>query len=386
MDKPETFLKCRGLRYVSCPDQYGYGMAARAYIHGLMKIGIPLTWTPMFDAHPWTHPYFPTGVLSPEYAEIETVCNRSIHYDTVIIHAVPEYYPLWIKREKGKYLIGYTVWETDLLPSHWPPLLNQMDMIMVPTKWNRDVFKSCGVTVPIEVIPHIHVPLFSENPDPDWDIDKKERVFYIINDWTIRKAVWKTIECYLETFTADDPTLLIVKTSRHDFTQKNPWKRFSNTKYLVQKMCRRYRNPARILLLNSHLSSKQIAAIHTRGECYISLGHSEGWGLGAFDAAGAGNAVIITDYGGPREYLPRDLAFLVNCTEMPVSDHTGAGSYTSDQHWGQPDLDVAKNFIRLVFNQPLVARSMGEKLRAAIRSSFSEKVVIDKLKKVLEGV
>ena len=41
-------------------------------------------------------------------------------------------------------------------------------------------------------------------------------------------------------------------------------------------------------------------AIHAIGDCYVSLTHGEGWGMGAFDAATLGKPVLITGWGSPR--------------------------------------------------------------------------------------
>jgi glycosyltransferase involved in cell wall biosynthesis len=377
------FPRIRGLKYVSCPDQYGYGTAALAYIHGFLHSGIPVTWTPVIAGKPWAGRHLPVGRLFRDYQALQPVCNRAIDYNAVIIHAVPEQYPDWIRREKGKFLIGYSVWETDRLPGHWPFILNRMGLIMVPTQWNRDVYRRSGVSVPIEVIPHIHAPLPEADPSPPWDIDENERVFYTVGDWTNRKAVWKTIRCYLGAFSAADPTVLVVKTSRYDLTRNSHWRRFFNTSSRLKKLLRRHACPARVLLLNSRLDRSQIAALHARGECFVSLAHSEGWGLAAFEAAGAGNPVIITDYGGPREYLPADLAFMVKSSEIPVHDPAGSPSYGRDQLWGDPDLEEAKNHLRYVFHQRDISRRKGEQLAAYVRGSFSEEAVMGRMKKIL---
>lgn len=91
----------------------------------------------------------------------------------------------------------------------------------------------------------------------------------------------------------------------------------------------------------------------------------------------------LQDFGGPREYLPADLAFMVKSSEIPVSDPVASQSYTLDQHWGNPDLDEAKNYLRCVFQQREISKFRGKQLAAIIRSSFAEEVVMGKLKKIL---
>jgi hypothetical protein len=51
------------------------------------------------------------------------------------------------------------------------------------------------------------------------------------------------------------------------------------------------------------VSGRVIDAVHATGDCYVSLSHGEGWGMGAFDAATLGKPVLIAPYGGPADYL-----------------------------------------------------------------------------------
>ncbi len=218
-----------GIKYVGLHENSGYGIAARRYLLGLRRSGVPLTWTPMVPGGKlkslYYTPFEGRGVGDPQ---LDPLCNRPIAYDVVILHTVPEYYPMLAEREEGKHVVGCTVWETDRVPRHWPGLLNRMDHLMVPCSWNQQVFKRCGVTPPISVIPHIAA---SEEPDGRRGfrgIPDKNYVFYTIGAWTTRKAPWKTIACYLQTFSARDPVTLVVKTSKRDFTRPKIW-RFRRT-------------------------------------------------------------------------------------------------------------------------------------------------------------
>ena len=72
-----------------------------------------------------------------------------------VVHLVPEYYPLVQGVLPDGPFVAHTVWETDRIPRHWPELLNATDLIVVPTEWNRDVFRAGGVRTPMAVVPHV---------------------------------------------------------------------------------------------------------------------------------------------------------------------------------------------------------------------------------------
>lgn len=368
-----------GIKYISPLDNTGYGLAARAYLKGLIRNGIPVTWTPLVHGRSLGLGYEPLRQRFDGEEILAQICNRDIPYDTVIMHLVPEYYPHFIQQEQGKLIIGYTVWETDRIPRHWQALLNQCHKILVPSHFSREVFLEGGITSPIDVVPHISVYIQPAASDFLGKIDPQCCVFYTISDWIARKANELTIQVYLRAFTSSDNCLLVVKTGKYDLAHTRWKKFFFSTSRLISRLQARHANPSKIKLISEVLSDAQIQALHRRGDCYVSLTRSEGWGLGAFDAAAAGKPVIITGYGGQVEYLPDDLAYLVKFKMVPVAANAIWRSYTTDQHWAEPDLDDAVRLLQLVKEHPAEARHKGNLLKSLISENYSEQVVIRKM-------
>lgn len=374
-----------GLKYISLHESSGYGDAARAYLLGLMHAGLLLTWTPMVGGGrlgPYYRPFTGRRVGDPE---LDQVCNKPLDYDNVILHVIPEYVPFWKERDPDKCLIGYTVWETDRLPAHWPPLLNMLDRVLVPCQWNKSVFRQCDVSVPIDVIPHLIRQPPNESTENQWPVAPEDYVFYTIGTWTARKAIWNTVHCYLKTFSAFDRVVLIIKTSRMDFTRRCFSRFFRGTKSALREITKEYQNPARILLINREISAGEIVSLHRRGDCYISLCHSEGWGLGAFDAAALAKPVIMTGFGGQLDYLLPEYSYLVNYRLVPVEDGARRTSYSSDQHWAEPDLQNASNLMRQVFEGRSAAREKGKRLASYIHAAFDNEKTIERLISILNA-
>jgi glycosyltransferase involved in cell wall biosynthesis len=373
-------MACRGIKYVSLYEASGYGLAAHGYISGLLEAGFPVTWTPVTGGHRWSRFYY-QPFSGPRIGDplLDPICNKRMEYDKVLLHLTPEYIPFWRKREPEKILIGYSVWETSHLPRHWPDLLNQLNALLVPCQWNREVFAQSGVRIPIHVIPH----LLEEAPQPSsqaFVAECSDRfVFYGICPWTARKAPWNTIRAYLETFTAGDPVLLLLKTSRQDFTRGRLGQYIFHTGCNLRKLMARYKNPAPVMLVDRTLSRNSMMALHARGDCFVSLCHSEGWGLGSFEAAALGNPVLITNYGGQVDYLSPDLSYLVDSHLVPVQDRNGRGSYTSDQQWAEPSLAHASKLMREIFEDPQKARVKANALAQEIQKRFNRRRVTGQL-------
>lgn len=367
-----------GVKYVSLVEPSGYGIAAKRCILALARAGIPVTWTPMIGGHagpPYYRPCAATGVGDPD---LDPFCNRTMTYDVVIVHTVPEYFPFWIAAEHGRPIVGHTVWETTALPAHWPPLLNAVDRLFVPCRWNKTVFEECGVTPPIDVIPHI-----ADRRDESVDLrtDRQDGdgfVFYTIGVWTERKALSRTVQAFCEAFTADDRVTLLIKTTPRDQTVTGVLRYFRRSvAQAVGRVTRRYRRPPRIRLITDVQSESQIRRLHVRGDCYVSLCRGEGWGLGAFDAAAHGNPVVMTGFGGQLDYLDRELAYLVDYELVPVINPQAPLSYSPDQRWAEPDVAHGARLLREVAARPDQAKARGRALQARVLSRFGERAIIE---------
>ena len=393
------------LKYVSWSDNTGYAVAAKSYIRALSRAGVSLTWAPMVAS--------PSGYVVeesrqaalPEYAD---VWNRQIDYDTVLIHTVPEYYPEWIDRERrsGRRVFGYTVWELERLPEHWPKILNQLDGVLVPCHWNQQVFRASGVNVPIHVVPHL--PQLEDSTmatDADREAlsarirkgtiapDLESRfVFYTIGFWSHRKAPYLALEAYWEAFKASDPVLMVVKTSDKDITRwTRSWQngfrlRHPSPVTSARQLARKYSQPAAwTIIADETLADGEMQALHDMGDCYVSLARAEGWGLGAFEAARLGKPVVMTGYGGQCDFLEPESARLVDFEMIPVHEPAWAASYKPDDKWAEPSVSQAAAHLREIYADQAAARARARPLADRIAQRFNSADVVRAMMTALQS-
>lgn len=371
----------KGIRYISANDHSGYGTAARRLLHGLRNSAIPFIWTPL-AAGGWGLGYEEFRGKSSGDPILDAHLGRDLPYDTVFLHFVPEYALFWREKEPDKRLILHTAWETDRIPRHWRFLLELADIVVVPSTWNRDVFLDSGLRVPVETLPHIalppsvaHGPLPIAIPDDDF-------VFLAVDTWTERKGLREMIQCYLDTFTADDRVNLVIKTDRRSGIAA--WPLFSSTLRETRSLMRRHRKPARVSLITRSITNHEMLRLHDRADCYISLSHGEGWGIGAFDAATRGKPVISTGFGGVMDYLSPEKAFLVRSRPVPVRNDLGKPSFTHDQLWAEPDTVHAGELMRHVLDHRQEASSRGLLLQADILQRFNEKSIVGRFLDIID--
>lgn len=380
------------VKFISYYESSGYGLVARMFIKALLENGINVTWTPLRKFGFPRRKYQPYKKDIHWEKELQTAAHKEMEYDLVFISAVPEHYQAWIDREEGKIVIGFSIWETTALPGHWPPLLNQLDYLIVPTEWNKKLYRQQGVTVPIVVIPHIS-QFEGKITDPDSLPERKNKKyrFYTISTWTERKQMIKNVEVFLNTFADSEPAELMIKTSADDIMRPK-WRipKIMRQRYhspedtLNEYLAGTHRSPNITLIADDHLSDRKIQEIHAIGDCYISLCRTEGWGMGAFEAAFFGKPILMTGFGGQTDFLPGDKAWLVDYHLVPVHDKQAPNSYSTNQKWAKPDLDDASSKMRYIYENREEARHRGKSLKSYVESGFNKEKTIKKLIKFIE--
>ncbi|WP_217619465.1 hypothetical protein, partial [Achromobacter sp. GbtcB20] len=88
---------------------------------------------------------------------------------------------------------AYCTWESDRIPAHWPAILYRYDGVLVPSRFNAEVFRAGGVTVPLHVVPHMRRHAHDDvTPQERADLRRQlgigadAFVFYTIGAWMLR--------------------------------------------------------------------------------------------------------------------------------------------------------------------------------------------------------
>lgn len=379
----------RGIKYISLAETTGYGISAMDYIRALSRAGIPITWHPLIMTRSGYRPATEAAGVEAALAtmsdvrDLTALFHAPVDYDTVIVHLTPEHWPG--TREPGKRMIGYTVWETDTLPLHWPPLFDGFHRILTPSTFSQNVFAR-RTDVPVIVVPHLPRAAWPTGDAAERNafrrrlaLDENVFVFYTINTWILRKAIWLTIHAFLLAFEADDRVALVVKTNPHGESHDAGW---VSSRRLFDAVMSNYDEPARVVFVPEELTYDDVGRLHQAGDAYVSLAHSEGFGLGAFDAATAGTPVMTTGWSGPLDFLPDEDACLVRFKLKKVIRHLGNHT-PQEQHWAHADIDHAIEWMRYLYEHPHDARARGERLKAGIAGRFDSGDITKRLVQAL---
>jgi glycosyltransferase involved in cell wall biosynthesis len=367
------------IHYLALHEPSGYATTARRFVRALGTAGADVRWVPLVPGPDWGlgyRPATPGELADPALADLLAGPEEC---DVVVAHLVPEYWPRVRALYPGIPLVGHTVWETDRLPGHWKPLLDTADLIVVPTDWNREVMERSGVRPPCAVVPHMAMAPRAASSATWSGIPDGAFVVYTIAPWTARKALAQVVRAYQSAFAGRDDTLLVIKTSPQDITDPRAESASpiapGTSAWRLAHVCSEFADPAPVHLVTAVLEENDLDALHTRGDCYLSLCRSEGWGNPPFDAAAWGNPVVITGFGGQLAYLTADSAFLVDYELVPVDDPAGEGSYTPDQSWAEPSVEHAAALLRSVLANPDEAEARAGRARERVLRDFAPPVV-----------
>lgn len=322
----------------------GYASAAKGYLADYVLRAIPVSWTPLcFDNSSNDRRYYVDALA-------ESVIEREYtSYNRVIVHSTPDIWSNYIKEySKIEDIIGYCTWETNKLPNEWVEYINLMPEVWVPSNFNKDCFFNSGVKSNIKVVPHIWhkqslykksqivINDYCNNTIPD-----NKYTFYCIGELNFRKGITDLISTFNKLNDVYPNTQLILKIHYRDYTNTNRQHCISEVSKLTDKLGKS------IYLVLNNLTNDEVLALHSFGDCYVSLNKGEGFGLTIFDAFNYQKPVITTGYGGQIDFLGENYKGLVKYKIDKVSGmEKFSTNYSIDQEWGYPDLDHAYNLMK----------------------------------------
>jgi glycosyltransferase involved in cell wall biosynthesis/SAM-dependent methyltransferase len=335
-------------------DASGYGHAARAYIHALHSAGIDVSVVDLAE-----RPAQVDDVL------VASLLNRRAEPDFHIFHGIP---PEWARLAFPlRNAVALTVWETDVMPTQWRNVLNHVVDVWLPCEFNVIAFRP-RLESSLFKLPH---PIFPprtnggvQDPAKFLRVGEQDFVFYSVFAWQERKTPAGLIEGFLRAFPAASDAKLIIKT--------NPTAA-SLAMQVLEATRQRVPSTARVDVRAEAWGEDQIAALHARGDCYVSLHRGEGWNYPLFEAASRGTPVVATGYSGPLEYLTPEQHNLVRYRLEPVRQPYVY--YSPQMRWAEPDLEHAAELMQWVASHRDDARRTAREAAARIRQNFALETV-----------
>ncbi len=228
--------------------------------------------------------------------------------DIVVIHDEPPTFPLYFEKYpflKNKYVIAYSVWETNTLPDLYLEPLSWANEIWTSSTYTLDIFKKKFDNV--YRIPHLVSRQDTDNTVLQQIrqlIDYKDDLFYfytIADGLNPRKNLKATLSAY-----------------NHIVLQHGDRVRLVVKQYA--RMDERTEQLPNVISITDAFNDEAITALHQLCDVYVSSHCAEGWGLCISEALVQGNPVIATGFSGNMDYMNELNAFPVAYTIQKLTD------------------------------------------------------------------
>ncbi|MDR3792104.1 MAG: glycosyltransferase [Terracidiphilus sp.] len=345
----------------------GYGTAARAYVHALIRASVPLSIVSLDRFHR-------SGLHDPIVFSCLADRSRSFAPEVHLWHTEPNNV-MRLKRSFPRLAV-LTTWETESLPQAYVEALNHAGEVWVPSRYNAEAFRR-QLSVPVFRLPHpvsdLAAPRFDANAfDREMNIPDGSFLCTAIGTWQERKNFDGIIEAFLRAFPSNKDAYLLLKTS-FPFTEEHTAR--AQIAAAIQRANPPDRELAqkRILVFPYRWPDDCISSLLHRADCYISLHRGEGWCYPLFDAASIGVPIVATAYSGPMDYLDPAHHRLVgySLTAAGLQQHTIHFGFDSSMYWAEPDVADAARQLRAVYENRAAARKLALDAAACIRKTYS---------------
>lgn len=344
----------------------GYGGAAKNFVLELLGMGVDVR----------------TRLQPGERADVQIYFGQL--YDKHLGHN--ETHPL-----RADKLVLFTMFESPLLPEGWVDSCNNMaDLLLVPSEWNREIFKGAGVSIPIAVVP------LGVNPRdfPDLSRLRAERrvrqpeaaftyFWQGFQDGFDRKGGNLVEKAYLDLIEKKEipagEVWLIKKSVPYTLSGLNQKATFQYSVGYYENVIAN--SPQHIL--NGFLREASVAFNPTSGE---------GFGLMPLEQMASGLPVFVPYATGSKEYLPDpqnmspEEAFYVplqtiEMTSLVVAPRDGKFQAGRIE---RPIYENVRASIKWAFENQDELQSIGERAAKYVRANFTYRHAADKLLGTLE--
>jgi glycosyltransferase involved in cell wall biosynthesis len=330
----------------------GYGNATRDYLTLLDGLGVAVQWVPLQNGSTMSGPDHwaaPRSRPLPPTVPNARLAVAKVDPVVALFHTPREFWVRLAAEHPAPRMLAYTTFEQTVLPETTVRMLNELDGVLVPSRFNADSFRASGVAVPMWVVPHVVESIVGPGaPRGDGGtalpagVGPDTFVVSVVGPWQARKAIPASIEAFLRAFGPDEDVLLVVKTGDRDFLTHQP------TPLSVARLLGRHGRVPPVHLINRYVRDDRLAALVRRSDCSLSLSRGEGFGLTIAEAIAAGTPAVVTGWGGPPEYLGANYPLFVDHTMIEVASEPTDGWAETTGEWALADMDHAASLLRWV--------------------------------------
>ncbi|QDO95699.1 glycosyltransferase family 4 protein [Formosa sediminum] len=239
---------------------------------------------------------------------------------------------------KKKYTILFLVWESEYIAPELVENLNLFNEIWTPSEYCKNIFQRT-YNNPIIVVPHpveVHLaPLSNQNNINFFDNEKFSFLFIFSYHSSLeRKNPFFLIEAFNTAFRDNDNVELVIKT-------------VGGKQHKKQKQRLELCASKNIKIYDVELDKNGVNHLINTCDSYVSMHHSEGFGLTLAEAMYLGKPTIATNYSGNTEFMKEDNSYLVDYKLSYIENPDN--NFCSKTLWANPLLKETADKLRTIY-------------------------------------
>jgi glycosyltransferase involved in cell wall biosynthesis len=385
----------------------GYGDHSRDILRSLFELDkydvkiVPMRWgnTPQNQVDPTTE--FGQKML----ANVVTQVNRKP--DIFIQMSVAnEFEP------KGTFNIGITAGvETTVIPKEFIDGANKMDLILVPSQFTKalfdktqyqeqntqtkEVIKTFKTEKPVEVLfEGVDIERYVNYPEAENDIldgIQTDFNFLFVGHWLKgnlgqdRKDVGMVIKTFATVFKylpKDKRPGLILKTSHAGFSVIDR----ENIREKIENVIKDLSDVPPIYLLHGDLTDTEMAQLynHPKVKAMVSFTKGEGYGRPLAEFATTGKPMLVSNWSGQVDFLPKEHTILLDGQLTDVHDSAADKFLLKESKWFTVNYSDAANKMYQMFNDYDSHLRQSSGLRTNIINNFTLSKMTEELGKLMD--
>lgn len=338
----------------------GLGVAARGMAAAFEAAGVPFNVVNMehgnYSAqtdHSWAH----KEVTDSRY-DVTVVCVNPDNSFYLRTQFEPELLG-------DRYVIAHWYWELPEMPDEWLSEFEYTDEVWAASNFIKDAIAS-KASVPVVRVPTV-VQLKRGQKHSRSDLGLPERKFLFLAMFDTKSVLERknplgVLQAFKKAFGNDDESVgLILKFNNPDYEQP------------VMRELREEIRGQNVTVIDRLLSRDELTSLIDACDCFVSLHRSEGFGLGPAEAMSLGKPAIITNWSGNTDYMTADNCIAIDYELVKLG--RDYGPYKAHQHWAEPDLEQAAQWMKRIVAKPELARTIGLRGQETINTHFSPAAV-----------